>query len=220
MRPPRKRTPEARVQSGGPREGPTTKRAPSILEELQPAVAAAVLRELIAAHPELASEAEGIARSALGGISFEDIASEVAGAIQLLDINDLNGRAGRHSWGYTEPAEAAWELIEEEAEPFLEEMRRHAKLGLAREALEILKGIVAGLYECRNAKGHGFLAWAEDCPAEIAARAIDEWLASARQSESGGPSKPDFTVTFLDFAAQRVPEWKWIPTHISRSREA
>lgn len=190
-----------------------------MLEELQPIEAAAVLRQLIAAHPELASEAEGIARSALGSISFEDIASDVAGAIRLLDIDDLNGRAGRHSWGYTEPTEAAWELIEEAAEPFLEEMRRHVKLGLVREALEILKGIVAGLYECRNAEGHDFLAWAEDCPAEIAGHAIDEWLASTRQSESSGLSKPDFTGMFREFAVRHVPEWEWISTHISRSRE-
>jgi hypothetical protein len=38
-------------------------------------------------------------------------------AVRGLDLDDLGSRAGNHSGGYTSPAEAAWELIEETVEP-------------------------------------------------------------------------------------------------------
>lgn len=38
--------------------------------------------------------------------------------------------AGRQGWGYVEPTEAAWELLEGALNPFLDEMRRRVELGL------------------------------------------------------------------------------------------
>lgn len=49
---------------------------------------------------------------------------------RAMDYDDLNARAGRHEWGYVEPTEAAWEILEETVEPFREDMKRHLDLGL------------------------------------------------------------------------------------------
>ena len=87
------------------------KRTP-LLDQLQPGEAAVVLRRLLPGHPELLPEAEEIARSTLGGVSCESVASEVEDSIRQLSLDDLDGRTGRHSWGYTEPSEAAWQLLE------------------------------------------------------------------------------------------------------------
>lgn len=81
------------------------------LDRLEPGEAQTVLRRLLAAHPDLGAEAEQIAESLLCQISFETVADDVEDAVSLVDIDDLNSRAGRHSWGYTEPSEAAWELL-------------------------------------------------------------------------------------------------------------
>src|ERR1700674_3321219 len=92
--------------SGKAKAARELKKKTALLDELQPGEAALVLRRLLAGHPELLSEAEEISRSTLGDLSFESIASEVEDSIRQLDLDDLNGRASHHSWGYTEPIEA------------------------------------------------------------------------------------------------------------------
>jgi len=125
-----------------------------VLDRLEPWEAQAVLRRLLAAHPNLGIEAEQISKSLLGEISLEIVADDVADAIRSLSLDDLNGRAGRHSWGYVEPSEAAWELLEEAVNPFLEDMKRRMGLGLEAETLEVCKGILLGLYSARDEKAH------------------------------------------------------------------
>jgi hypothetical protein len=83
------------------------------LEKLDNAEAASVLRKLLDCHRELRSEAEAIASGMLAEISPFSVADEVEDAVLQFDYDDLNGRAGRHSWGYVEPSEAAGELLEE-----------------------------------------------------------------------------------------------------------
>ena len=94
----------------------------TVLATLQPGEAALVLERLLAAHPEFRAEAERIARSVLGAVSFQSIADEVENALRGFDLDDLNARAGAHSWGYTEPTEAAWEMLEEAVEPFRQDI--------------------------------------------------------------------------------------------------
>lgn len=186
------------------------KKKTALVDELQPEEAALVLRRLLARHPELLSEAEEISRSTLGDVSFESIASEVEDSIRQLSLDDLNGRAGRHSWGYTEPTEAAWELLEEAVEPFVEDMKRHLGLGLDGEAFEICKGIVLGLYECRDAGGDEFLGWAEDFPAEAAGNAIADWMSAGKPGASGKKPGTHRAPLLQEFVDKHVPEWQWI----------
>lgn len=186
------------------------KKKTALLDKLQPGEAALVLRRLLAGHPELLPEAEEISRSTLGDVSFESIASEVEDSIRQLDLDDLNGRAGRHSWGYTEPTEAAWELLEEAVEPFVEDMKRHLGLGLDAEAFEICKGIVLGLYQCRDASGDEFLGWASDFPEEAAGNVVADWIGAGKQGASGKQPRPNRVLLLRDFLDKHVPEWPWI----------
>src|ERR1019366_943589 len=70
------------------------------LARLKPEEAAGVLRHLLEVHPELASEAEGMARSLLHQVEYEDIAAEIEDEIRALDYEVLNARAGGHEGGY------------------------------------------------------------------------------------------------------------------------
>jgi hypothetical protein len=145
------------------------------LERLKPEEAAGVLRDLLEVHPELASEAEGMARSLLHQVDYEDIAAEIEDEIRALDYENLNARAGRHEWGYVEPTEAAWEILEEALEPFREDMKRHLELGLETEALEICKGLVLGCHRLSERAGGDVLGWAPDFPGEAAGHALEVW---------------------------------------------
>jgi len=171
-----------------------------LLDRLKPDEACTVLRRLLTAHPDLGSEAEQIARDVLGEVSFEDIACDVESALSAFDLDDLNGRAGKHSWGYTSPDEAAYQLLEEALDPFLEDMKRQRDLGLEREALEICKGVVLGLYRLREVQGD-FLGWAADFPAEAAEDTVDAWSVG----EQGSGKRRTFPP---DFVKEHVPEWQ------------
>src|SRR5438128_4781362 len=91
------------------------------LESLNPEEAAIVLRRLLAAHSELETEANVIAKSLLRENSFEKIAEDIYDSIQVLGHDELNGRAGRHEWGYVEPGDAALEILSETVAPFLDD---------------------------------------------------------------------------------------------------
>jgi hypothetical protein len=191
------------------------KKKTPLLEQLQPGEAALVLSRLLAGHPELLPEAEEIARSTLSEVSFESIASEVEDSIRQLSLDDLDGQAGRHSWGYTEPTEAAWQLLEEAVEPFVEDMKRHLGLGLHEEAFEICKGIVLGLYQCRDADGDEFLGWAEDFPAEAAGNAVAEWMGAGKRGSSGNQPGPNRVLLLREFVDKHAPEWQRISKQLA-----
>ena len=97
-------------------------------------------------------------------MEYEDVGAEIEDEIRALDYGDLNARAGSYEWGYVEPSEAAWEILEETVEPFLDDLKRHIELGLEAEAFEICKGMVLGLYRLSEREGGDVLGWALTSP--------------------------------------------------------
>ena len=178
------------------------------MERLQADEAAAVLRRLLEVHPDLASEAEEIARSLLHEVEYEEIAAQIEDEIRALDYDALNARAGSHEWGYTEPSEAAEEILEETVEPFLEDMKRHLELGLEAEALEICKGLVLGCYRLSERAGGDVLGWAPDFPAEAAGHALEAWCTGGddpKNRQGGERKRSSLPADFLSL----IP--KWVP---------
>ena len=98
-----------------------------LLERLSPEEAVTVLHRLLDKHPELRTEAEQFATKLVSACSVEDIAQDVQDRITCIDLDDLNGRAGAHSWGYVEPGEAAMDLMSEALEELVEDMKRKAE---------------------------------------------------------------------------------------------
>ena len=183
-----------------------------VLDGLKPEEAQAVLRRLLGAHPELRAEAERTARMLLGEVSFEAVADEVEGAVRALDLDDLHGRAGRHSWGYVEPDQAALDLLAEAVDPFLEDMKQKLGLGLAAEPLEVCKGIVLGLHRVHK-RPTELLEYAPAFAEEHACWVVDIWRAGGDEDKAArrirplagrGLSLPN------DFVDRSVPEWKWL----------
>lgn len=177
------------------------KKAPrkaALLDTLNADEAATVLRRLLDAHPELRKEAEEISRSLVSEISFQGRAEDVGFAIGALSTEEHYGRSGKQSWGYVEPADAAWEMIEEAVEPFLDDIKRYAKLGMDAEALEACKGVVLGLYQAREGNPE-FVQRNEDALTELAGSVVEDWCAGAK-----GRRFPK------DFVDEFVPEWEFL----------
>jgi len=182
----------------------------SILEKLNHSEAASVLRMLLDRHPELRPEAEAIAKGVLSEVSPFTVADDVENAVLQYDYDDLNGRAGRHSWGYVEPTEAAWELLEEAVEPFVSEMKRYLEMGLDAQAQDFCQGILLGLYRVRDGGGNDILNWASDFPAEAAGNALDDWAKVAGAEAEGAPARRKPRQLPRDFVEEHMPDWGWV----------
>lgn len=138
-----------------------------ILTRLSDGAASKVLLALVHRHPELKSEARDLASAAVQAVDAGEVAAKVQDAMLSADFD---GRSGPHPWGYVEPTEAAWEILQEAFEPFLEELKRQIELGFESAAVAVCQGIVAGLYPCR--RGSDLLECAEDFPEDAAGDAV------------------------------------------------
>jgi hypothetical protein len=152
----------------------------SALAALDSAEKGAVLEELLRSQPALRTAAERIAREQLADAEHEMVAEEVESELRSLSSDELSGRAGRQRWGYVEPAEAAWELLEETVGSHEREIERLLALGMIGSAVETAIGLIAGLYRCEGCEdGDLLLSWAPDFPLEQAGVVVDK-LAGAR----------------------------------------
>lgn len=194
--------------------GAEAKGGQSILRRLTPHEAHAVLTRLLAAHPELVAEAEGIARTLISKVSFEGVADDVEAELRLPGLDELNARAGPSRWGYTSPDDAAWELLEEALQPFVDEMTRYAELGMEEQALEMCRGILVGLYRLRHWSKrqrndeHPVLAWAPDFPLEAATTVIKTWLQVRRPKGSAGRARERGPGVLEALVREHLPEWQ------------
>lgn len=185
------------------RKVPAAKKRKAIaLGKLQPSKAKKVLQALLKAHPKLKAEAEEIARSLISDVSFHEIAGEVEWELESHDLDELNARAGKTRWGYTDPNDAAHEILHEAIDPIIEEMQRFLELGLDREALETCQGLVFGLYDVRNKKNDGCLGWAPDFAEQTAEEVIEKWSKGIRGKGTKGAR-----TRLRSFLDELAPDW-------------
>jgi hypothetical protein len=148
-----------------------------------------VLLRLLDAEPQLRDKVEDLIREFLSEVDAEDVAANIEFELDGLDLDDLNAATGNASGRYVAPDEAAWNLIREAVEPFLDDLKRRRASGRRKEAVEICKGIVLGLYQ---AEKNDATSWAPDAPLELAREAV----------EALGPA-----LFPPGFAAKAVPKW-------------
>jgi len=141
---------------------------PTALSLLTDAEKAAVLDELMADDPELERCAEQAGRRLLATVTTAHVASAVAEALLSLDQDDLAAHAGRTRYGYVEPTEAAWWLLERALEPWLEDLARRARLGLEKAPRRLALGILEGLGAVGGhiSDDERLLSWAPDFAGE------------------------------------------------------
>ena len=147
------------------RSAPGSGKKHSALAELDSAERGAVLDELLRSRPALRTAAERIAREQLANAEQEAVAGQVESELRSLSSDELNGRAGRQRWGYVEPTEAAWKLLEETAGSYERRIERLLALGMIAPAIETALGFIAGLYRCEGCHDDDLLlSWAPDFP--------------------------------------------------------
>ncbi len=150
---------------------------PTAFDRLDPGKQLGVLQELLGRHSSLRVEAEELAREHFAEAGAgEGLAAGLLDELHSLDLDELNERAGTHRGTYVDPGEAGWEACHEILEPYLHDLDAQLDLEYDDAAFETLKGIIAGLYQARNDRGDGCLAWATYFPLNGAEEAIALWV--------------------------------------------
>jgi hypothetical protein len=158
-----------------------------------------VLAALLRAHPQLRSEAERLAKGLLDPGDRAQVAGEVTDVLMALHLRDLAERAGRQ-WGggYVEPHEAAFELLAEAVQPYLDDMQRRARARSPRAATEIGLGLMLGLYACREVDENDRLLTHAGLP-----DAVDDLALQVRSAMTS--ARLEIPEAWL---AEQCPEWQ------------
>jgi hypothetical protein len=149
---------------------------PSAYDHLDERERARVLAALLDERSALRAEVERLAVRLLGEVRIESVAVEIRTALVELELADLAVRAGRQpGGGYVHETDAAYDLVEGAVQPFVDDLRRRARLGMREAAAKLALGVLTGLYRCRDPSDGTVLAYAgTDTPEELAAWVVDE----------------------------------------------
>jgi hypothetical protein len=156
----------------------------TFIDHLSPGDALAILKILAREDDRLAAHVAEVATSYLSSVDPEEIAHVLYEDLDALEVEEVWDRAGPTRHGYVEPQDASSEMVKQVIEPFMQEMRRYAQMGLHAQAKQACIGLLLGLYRFEHESTNEFKDWSVGEPAEFARKVIDQW-------KSGSPSLAD-----------------------------
>ncbi len=105
-----------------------------------------------------------------------EVASEVFEGLGALQVQDLWDAAGpTRDDGYGSEDEAARDMLEEELEPHLNEVKKLWRLGMQDDAARYMKGVLEGLARFKLTSRTKFQEWASDEPYTYFRDLLDAW---------------------------------------------
>lgn len=127
------------------------------------------------------------------------VAAAVQQELEALAVEDLWDRSGPSRYGYTDPAEETWVMIEEVVEPFVRKMERYQKLGMQEEAFSYCLGILEGIYAYGTESESDFKDWAPDDPREAFGWVRRKWQAGCKDRRARDQMESELV--------ERCPAW-------------
>ena len=171
----------------------TAKDPSEIIDQLSPYDALAVLKILARRDAETAARIAEVARAHLRGVDLEDVAFILYDKLTLLKPEEVWDRAGPTRHGYVDPTDAAYEMIEEVLDPYLEDLQKYQEIGMSDEANQICMGLLLGFYRFDYESDAEFKDWAPDAMSVFPDTVVEIW-------RDGDPSRADVKMvqTFID----------------------
>ena len=153
-----------------------------IIGSLSPGEAARVLGQMVK-DPAIRKKAEAIALDMISTVDVDEVADDVFSALEFIDIEDVMDNSGASRYGYTDPGDCAWELFEDELEPFEDQLKRLHKFGMFKEARLHCMGILKGIHRFDMEANTEYSDWVVDAPGENIARIFEDWKKSGAPQE-------------------------------------
>lgn len=156
----------------------------NIIGRINTTDALAILKILAEEDSNIAKKIEQIAKESLSGVDIEDIASQVYSDLDSIEVEEVWDRSGNTRNGYADPADVAWEMFEEELEPFIEELKKYQDLKMYDEAKNYCMGILKGIYRFEKESKSKYKDWAIDAPGEYFEMVLDVWKKGCKKSKN------------------------------------
>ncbi|MCF6314110.1 MAG: hypothetical protein L3J39_16805 [Verrucomicrobiales bacterium] len=152
-------------------------------DDLNPSILRAVLEKLCQDDMEVRAKAALIVDELLNAVDFQQIAEDVFYCLHDIEVDDLWSRSGATRYGYTSPEEMAVQMLEEELQPYQDEIAKLMRLKQGAAAAEYCKGVLLGIYRYEKGAKSEFKDWSEDLPRECFQFQLKTWR--GLESESG-----------------------------------
>jgi len=136
----------------------------------------------------------------LTNVDPESVAREVQLDFELIDADTIFARSGRHRYGYTAPEEAAWQVLEETLEPYLERMKWYHAAGRDEAFDAYALGVLRGLYDVHH---DSEAEWKQHWPDNV--REMFGWVLEAWEEHRQGAAERQ---AMQDQLATSCPRWK------------
>jgi hypothetical protein len=153
----------------------TKKQDLAFLSTLTDDQAQRVLNHLLEENPKLIPIAVAFARETLSGIDEHRISDRVCAALSDLDVEDLWQESGKTRYGYVDPHDHSYEMMEGKIDPFLDEMERYQDRGMIDDALACCRGIIKGICVYMSEEAGDFADWAADSDDGLTYDVIERW---------------------------------------------
>ena len=147
----------------------------SVIDKIKPEEALEVLRSLADSDPHLKEKISHIAEDMISNVDINDVCNDVYFQLDGIDVNDLWSRSGSTAGGYCPPEEMAVEMVEEELEPYTEDVNRLLDLKKTAEAKRYCMGVLKGIYKYAHKSKSEFKNWADDIPEECFGYLLEKW---------------------------------------------
>jgi hypothetical protein len=165
----------------------------TVIDRISPDQALEILRRLARGDSKIKKLIEQEAEEILKGIDVEEISARVYLALDGIDVEDLWDRSGHSRHGYSGPEDVAVEMVEEEMEPFAQDVFKYLDIGMAQEAKLYCMGVLKGLYRYEEESRAEFKDWAADIPGYCFADLLDKW-----KKRSGNPKDLKEMAEFVE----------------------
>lgn len=153
----------------------STKYKKIFLDEITPDLAVNILKKLCNQNPELMQKAHGCAIDYLSNINIDQVSQDVFSDLDNIDVQDLWGRSGPSAYGYHDPGEMAFEMVEEVIDVYINKMHEYRTLNMANHEMKYCVGILKGLYLFDTRSKSEFHDWAPDTASTSYSLVLDDW---------------------------------------------
>ena len=146
-----------------------------ILNKISAEESLEILRRLAKKDVNIAQQIEEEAEQLLKKIDLEEICEDVYLTLDGINVEELWDRSGPSRYRYSSPEEMAVEMLEEELEPYNNQVTKYFQLGMAKEAKFYCMGVLKGIYKYVQESTSTFKDWAVDVPGECFSNLLEEW---------------------------------------------
>jgi len=171
----------------------------NILASLSNEQAAIILKQLWDKGGDIRNSILAEAEKILCSVDVDEIARDILFTLDLIDVHKLWDRSGYSHDEYTSPEEMAYEMVEEELSPYLNQIDTYHKLEMYNEEKLYCMGVLGGLYLYQKEAKSEFRNWAVDIPVELFRSVLERW----RKRTRGRQQKSEMD----DFLWATCPDW-------------